>query len=160
MAVTDFSEIEDEFMRRVAKTVWCTVTTIDTKGRTRSRILHPIWENPAGGEGPVGWIATGRDSLKAKHIAAHPYVSLSYWDPDHEQVLVDCSAAWEDDPGEKQRLWDLFKTTPEPLGYDLATFFQAVDNPGYGLMKLTPWRVEVWSLSQLATGQAAQVWKP
>lgn len=154
MTVSEFAEIEDEFMRRVAKTVWCTFTTIDTKGRTRSRILHPIWE------GSTGWIATGRDSLKAKHIAANPHVSLSYWDPDHEQVLVDCTAEWEDDQAEKQRLWDLFKSTPEPLGYDLAMFFQSVDNPGYGLMKLTPWRVELWSLAGLASGQSAQVWKP
>lgn len=154
MSVTDFSDIEDEFMRRVAKTVWCSVATIDTRGRTRSRILHPLWE------GSTGWIATGRDSLKAKHIEANPYVSLSYWDPDHEQVLVDCTAAWEDDPGEKQRLWDLFKSTPEPLGYDLANFFEAVDNPGYGLMKLTPWRVELWSLAGLAGGEPPQVWKP
>lgn len=154
MSVTDFSEIEAEFMRRVAKTVWCSVATIDTKGRTRTRILHPVWE------GAVGWIATGRDSLKAKHIAANPHVSLSYWDPDHEQVLVDCTAAWEDDASEKQRLWDLFKATPEPLGYDLAAFFQSVDNPGYGLMKLTPWRIELWSLAQLATGEPAQIWMP
>lgn len=150
----EFKDIEDEFMRRIAKTVWCSVATIDTKGRTRSRILHPIWE------GPVGWIATGRDSLKAKHIAANPHVSLTYWDPDHEQVLVDAKAEWVDDESEKQRLWDLFKSTPEPLGYDLANFFESVDNPGYGLMKLTPWRVELWSLQGLASGQPPQVWKP
>ena len=152
--VAEFKDFEDEFMRRVAKTVWCSVATIDTKGRTRSRILHPIWE------GSVGWIATGRDSLKAKHIAANPHVSLTYWDPDHEQVLVDAKAEWIDDQSEKQRLWDLFKSTPEPLGYDLANFFESVDNPGYGLMKLTPWRVELWSLQGLATGAPPQVWKP
>ena len=154
MQVKSFSDIEDEFMRRVAKTVWCTVATVDTKGRTRSRILHPIWE------GPVGWIATGRDSLKAKHIAKNPHVSLSYWDPDHEQVLVDCKAEWVDDAGEKARLWDLFKATPPPLGYDLAAFFQSVDNPGYGLMKLTPWRVELWSLADLASGKEPMIWMP
>lgn len=154
MTVQSFAEIEEEFLRRVAKTVWCSVATIDTKGRTRSRILHPIWE------GPVGWIATGRDSLKAKHIEANPHISLTYWDPGHEQVIVDCKAHWEDSQDEKVRLWDLFKSTPEPLGYDLAGFFQSVDNPGYGLMKLTPWRVELWSLADLASGRAAKVWKP
>lgn len=154
MTITSFSDIEDEFMRRVTKTVWCSVATIDTRGRTRSRILHPIWE------GSVGWIATGRDSLKARHIEANPHVSLTYWDPDHEQVIVDCTAAWEDEPAEKQRLWDLFKATPEPLGYDLAAFFQSVDNPGYGLMKLNPWRVELWSLAGLASGEPPLVWKP
>jgi general stress protein 26 len=154
MSVEKFSDIEEEFMRRVAKTVWCSVATVDTRGRTRSRILHPIWE------GSVGWIATGRDSLKAKHIEANSYVSLTYWDPDHEQVIADCTAEWIDDQSEKERLWELFKSTPPPLGYDLAAFFQAVDNPGYGLMKLTPWRVELWSLKRLAVGEPPEVWKP
>ena len=60
MVVTNFSEMAAEFLERVAKIVWCTVSTVDRKGRVRSRILHPIWE------GNTGWIATGRRSHKAK----------------------------------------------------------------------------------------------
>ncbi|MFN3238014.1 MAG: pyridoxamine 5'-phosphate oxidase family protein, partial [Pseudomonadales bacterium] len=75
MEVDNFSVIAEEFDRRVKKIVWCTFTTIDRQGRPRSRMLHPIWE------GSTGWIATGRHSFKAKHIAANPYVSLTYWDP-------------------------------------------------------------------------------
>ena len=42
--MTQFSELEPEFIRRVARIVWCTVATIDRKGNPRTRILHPIWE--------------------------------------------------------------------------------------------------------------------
>ena len=38
---------------------------------------------------PVGYIATGRHSLKEKHLAGNPYVSLTYWDPVHEQMYID-----------------------------------------------------------------------
>ena len=70
-------------MARIKRIVWCSVATVDAKGRPRQRILHPIWE------GPVGWIATGRHSHKEKHLAKNPYVSLSYWDQQHQQVYVD-----------------------------------------------------------------------
>src|SRR3990170_8750486 len=98
MDIASFAEIEEEFMARVRRIAWCTVATVDRQGRPRSRILHPIWE------GATGWIATGRQSFKAKHLASNPYVSLCYWDPQHEQVYVDCRAEWEDRIEEKRRL--------------------------------------------------------
>ena len=79
---------------------------------------------PVGRAGRLG-SPRGRDSLKARHIEGNPHVSLTYWDPDHEQVIADCTAEWVDDMDEKKRLWDLFKATPEPYGYDLAAFFQS-----------------------------------
>jgi general stress protein 26 len=153
MDVSSFADIEEEFMNRVKRIVWCTVTTVDTKGRPRARLLHPIWE------GGTGWIATGRNSHKAKHIESTPYVSLSYWDPEHQQIYAECKAEWVDDMGEKKRLWDLFKSTPEPLGYDLKNFWKSVDDPTYGLLKLTPWRLEVSALSDMMTGQEPKVWR-
>ncbi len=154
MDVASFSDIEKEFMDRVARIVWCTVTTVDTKDRPRARLLHPIWE------GSTGWIATGRNSHKAKHIEHNPYVSLSYWDPQHEQIYAECKAEWIDDMDEKKRLWDLFKSTPEPLGYDLNLFWKSVDDPTYGLLKLNPWRIEVSTLAGMMQGQEPKVWRP
>ncbi|HEY7801816.1 MAG TPA: pyridoxamine 5'-phosphate oxidase family protein [Dehalococcoidia bacterium] len=151
---TSFAEIQPEFMARVSRIVWCTVATVDRKGRPRARILHPIWE------GATGWIATGRQSLKAKHIASTPFVSLSYWDPKHEQVYADCAAAWEDDIDEKRRLWDLYKSTPPPLGYDLALFWKSPDDPALGMLKLTPWRIELSALADLPAGRPPLVWRP
>jgi general stress protein 26 len=153
MKVASFDEIAEEFQKRVARIAWCSVATIDRKGRPRQRILHPIWE------GTTGWIATGPDSHKAKHLAKNPYVSLSYWDPQHQQVYVDAKAEWVSDMTSKRRIWDLYKNTPPPLGYDPQIIWQGgVDDPGYGLLKLTPWRIELYGLGDLATQQPPRVW--
>ncbi|MFT4571041.1 MAG: general stress protein 26 [Hyphomicrobiaceae bacterium] len=151
MSLESFEDLAAEFEERVRRIVWATVTTVDAQDRPRSRILHPIWE------GSIGWIATGRNSPKASHIAQNPYVSITYWDQAHEQIHAECLAEWVDDPGEKSRIWDLFGSTEPPLGYDLAGFFQSKDNPEYGLLRLTPWRLELWSLADLAAGKASRV---
>ncbi len=87
-------------MRRI---VWCTVASVDSKGRPRVRILHPVWE------GQTALIGTGRHSFKEKHLPRNPFVSLSYWDPQHEQVYAECHAQWIDDVAEKQRVGDLLR---------------------------------------------------
>jgi len=143
MDVASFAEIEAEFMERVKRIAWCTVATVDTQGRPRSRILHPNWE------GTTGWICTGRHTLKTKHLAANPYVSLSYWDQKHRNVYVDAFAEWEDDPAAKRRIWDLFKSNPFPYGYDPSIIpgWTAPDATGFGILRLTPWRIELSGLS-------------
>ncbi len=153
-AVSSFKEIEKTFHERVSRIVWCTVTTVDSKGRPRSRLLHPIWE------GATSWVATGRQTLKAKHLAGNPYVSLTYWDQNQEQVYADCRAEWIDEPGVKRRIWDLLKETPSPMGYDPGAFWKDVDDPGYGVLKLTPWRIELYSLADLMSGASPTVWRP
>jgi hypothetical protein len=124
--IVSFPEIEAEFIERVHRVVWCNMGTTDTKGRVRSRIVHPIWE------GPTGWVVTRRYSPKAKHLAQNPYVSLAYM--------------WVDEPAAKQHVWDIFIAAPPPLGYDPASIFQAVDHPDSGVLKFTPWRIEVDTL--------------
>ncbi len=154
MDVASFSEIADEFRARISRIVWCTVATVDRRGRPRTRLLHPIWE------GATGWIATGRQSHKARHLARNPYVSLSYWDQEHQQVYVDATAEWVDDQAEKVRVWELYKNTPPPYGYDPQIIWSGgPDDPGYGLLKLTPWRIELFSLRDLVTGTPATVWR-
>lgn len=148
MEYDNFSVIEEEFHRRIGKIVWCTFTTIDRMNRPRSRMMHPVWE------GNQGWVATGRQTLKARHLAANPWVSLCYWDPDHEQVYADCKAEWADDAVTRQRVWDLYKELPPPMGYDLSMFWP--DGPGqteFGVLRLTPWRIELSSLSNLNENQ-------
>jgi len=153
MDIDNFSVIEEEFIKRVRKIVWCTVSTVDRSGRPRSRILHPIWE------GHSGWIATGRETLKTKHLAENPYVSLSYWDHDHKQVYADCKAQWDDDPLQKERIWELFKSTPEPVGYGPGMIWKSFDDPTFGLLKLTPWRIEISGIHEMSAGQPPQVWR-
>jgi hypothetical protein len=155
--IRDFSAIEEEFMARVRRIVWCTVATVDERGRPRTRILHPIWQ------GPLGWIGTGRHSLKERHLARTPYVSLTYWDPTHQQVYVECRAAWDDRPEEKRRVWDLYKATPPPLGYDLSIIpgWTSPDAPAFGLLRLEPYRIELSGID-LASGAMAEpvIWRP
>ncbi len=154
MELASFSEIEDKFKEITEKIVWCTVCTVDRQGRPRSRILHPVWE------GSTGWIATGRHTHKTKHLAGNPYVSLTYWDPDHEQTMIECKAEWQDDQPTRARVWELLKNTPEPVGYDPIAFWpEGPTAEGFGCLKLTPWRLEVWSLAAMAQGQEPQVWR-
>jgi general stress protein 26 len=150
----EFAEIAKTFDERVRRIVWCTVTTVDTKGRPFSRILHPVWE------GRTGWIATGRNTLKAKHLAGNPNVALSYWDPAHDTVIVQARAEWQDDDATKRRIWDLLANTPPPVGYDPQLFWKGgVTDPTYGVLKLTPTRIELWAGHDMMSGKPPTVWK-
>jgi general stress protein 26 len=153
MDVASFDEISAEFDDRVRRIVWCTVATVDRRGRPRSRVLHPMWE------GTSGWIATGRHSFKAKHLAEKPFVSLSYWDVQHGLAYVDCWAEWEDSTAEKRRVWEIYRGTPPPYGYDPAMFWPGPDDASFGLLKLTPWRIELHSLAEMGKGVPSRVWR-
>lgn len=142
METIQFSEIEPEFLNRVKKVIWCNVSTVDTRQRPRSRIMHPVWE------GATGWVTSRRHAHKAKHLAANPHVSLAYIADVAKPVYVECVAEWEDDAEEKQRVWDFLKSKPEPYGFDPATLFQSRDDPNYGLLRLTPWRIELVNLPE------------
>ena len=155
MLIENFEDIAAELTKRVNRIVWCTVATQRPDGRLRSRILHPIWE------GPRAWIATGRHSPKATDLAANPYASLSYWDPAHEQVYAECNCGWEESRAEKERIWELFAKAPPPMGYDLGLFWpNGPTDPGYGLLELRPWRIELSSLADLIEERPARVWQP
>ena len=108
----------------------------------------------------MGWIATGRSSFKAKHLARNPYVSVSYWDQQHEMVFAECRAEWADDPAEKERAWKLIKGQPEPYGYDPAMFWQGGPaDPSFGALRLTPWRIELYSIKDMMQGSGGKVWR-
>jgi general stress protein 26 len=147
-----FADIEKEFLDRVARIVWCTVSTLDTRGRPYSRILHPIWE------GSTGWIATGRHTLKAKHLAQSPFVALAYWDPQQDTVMIQARAEWCDDAPTKARIWNLLKTTPPPVGYDPELFWRAgVGDPGYGVLRITPLRIQLLTGAEMMQGKPARL---
>jgi hypothetical protein len=153
MEVADFSEIAEEFTRRVTTMIWCSVATVDAKQRPRSRILHPLWE------GSTAWVCTHRNSLKSKHLERNPYVSLAYimdfWKP----VFADCTAAWIDDLNEKRRVWELCKSTPPPVGFDPATDFVSYDHENFGLLKLTPWRIAVVTFPAPSQYEGQRIWR-
>lgn len=152
MRVADFAEIEAEFIQRVHSMVWCSAATIDSQQRPRSRILHPIWE------GSTGWIGTHRNSHKSRHLARNPYMSLAYIEDKMKPVYVDCIAEWVDDLAEKRRIWDLFKNAPPPLGYDPAHDFIRPGHENFGLLKLTPWRIDLVSFPAPSFEEGTRVW--
>jgi len=157
-----FQDIAQTFDERVRRIVWCTVSTVDTKGRPFSRILHPVWEGPkAPASGPsTGWIATGRQTLKTKHLAKNPMLAVSYWDPAHDTVIAQCRAEWCDDEVTRRRIWELLASTPPPVGYDPGLFFRGgVTDPGYGVLRLEPTRVELWAGQDMMQGRPPTVWK-
>ena len=153
MDVADFADIEEEFIQRVHTMVWCNAATVDSHGRPRSRILHPIWE------GTTGWIGTHRNSYKHKNLANSPYMSLAYITDIMKPVYADVTASWEDDPAQKQRVWDLFANTPPPLGYDPAPDFIHPDHENFGVLKLTPWRIALVTFPAPSHNEGQRIWR-
>lgn len=151
MRVTAFAEIEDEFVARAHRMVWCNVATVDAQGRPHSRILHSIWDRQ------TGWIATRRHSPKARDLEHDPHVSLAYIADVVRPAYADCLARWEDDLAAKQHVWDLFLAAPAPLGYDPAPIFGGVDAPDFGLLRLTPYAIELGDVS--GQGERRIVWR-
>ena len=160
MEAASFAAIEAEFIERVHTMVWCSAATVDRQGRPRSRILHPIWEVPLSKEGgPTGWVGTWRSSHKAQHLARNPYISLAYITSIHEPVYVDCCTEWVDDPVEKERIWELFKNAPPPLGYDPAMTFGSVAHEDFGLLKLIPWRIDLVTFPAPSLDAGSRIWR-
>lgn len=124
--------------------VWCTVATVDAQGHPRTRILHPIWEWD--GESLVGWIATGAKSLKTRHLAHTPEVSLTYWTTDHDTCSVEAVASMHTDDETCIAVWDKFVNGPAPVGYDPAIippWSGGPTSPEFGAMRLLPTRLFV-----------------
>lgn len=135
--IDDFAKIEPDFLERVTRMVWCNAATIDRVARPRSRLLHPIWD------GATAWVATFPDSFKTLHLANNPHVSLAYIADISKPVYAECIARWEDDALTKLNVWNLFASAPEPLGYDPSFIFGAPDDPRFGVLRLTPWRIQL-----------------
>ena len=138
MEVFQFEEIQEEFMKRVSQAVYCNMATVDRQGRPRSRMLHPVWE------GPIGWCISWK-TLKSKHLEHNPFVSLAYITDRDKPVYVDCLAEWADEQSEKLRIWELHRSLPPPLGFDPEQGYGTLLATS-GLLKFTPWRVELGNL--------------
>lgn len=153
--MSGLTEIAPAFVEMAHRIVWCTVATVDTAGRPRTRILHPIWEWD--GERLTGWIASNPQSLKGRHLARTSYASCTYWNPDHDTCSADCLAEWTNDPASKQALWDRFANAPAPVGYvpSIVPAWTSPDVEAFGVIRLTPYRLRVMpgSLMLQGTGQ-------
>lgn len=140
MEMTHFEEIQPEFLARVSQVVYCILTTIDRQNRPRSRVMHPIWE------GSIGWVISWPQSHKAKHLRYNPAVALAYLPDKDKPVYVDGIAEWIDSDAEKRRIWELHQTTPAPLGFDPEPHYGSIEHPYFGVLRITPWRIELGNL--------------
>lgn len=148
--------VQKEFLDRAHRIVWCTVATVGPDNRPRTRILHPIWELD---EQLVGWIVTRHTPVKTRHLAYSPYLSCSYWEPGHEVAVADCGAEWVTDAATRQRVWELYRDAPPPLGYDFWSVFP--DGPSGespSLLRLTPYRLRLADVETLSGRKVAPAW--
>ena len=146
-------EVAPAFVTMAHRIVWASVATTDTRGRPRTRILHPIWEWD--GVSLVGWVATGPTAVKLAHLEHSPHVSVSYWGASQDTCSSECSATWAFDEFTCTRIWELFKHAPDPLGYDPA-IIPGWDSPAsesFAVLKLEPWRLRVFPGSLLLSGE-------
>jgi len=149
--------VQKEFRERAHRIVWCTVATVDSDHRPRSRILHPIWELTD--DTLTGWIVTRATPVKLRHLTYSPYLSCSYWEPGHEVAIADCHAQWIEDVPTRQRVWELYRDAPAPLGYDFWSVFPegpAGESPS--LLRLTPYRLRMFDVDTLSGRKEAPAW--
>ena len=151
--MTDLATIAPAFVEMAHRIVWCIAATVDEDGRPRTRVLHPIWEWD--GARLVGWVATSPGSPKARHLAEHPLVSLTYWDSSHDTCTADCVATWELGADERRAGWRRFADAPPPVGYDPSIIpdWPDPDAPAFGVLRLEPTRLRLMPGSLMLTGQ-------
>ena len=138
------ADVAPAFVEMAHRIVWASVATVDADGRPRSRVLHPLWEWD--GTTLTGWIATGPTPIKRAHIAAHPDVSINYWDPTQDTCSAEATVEWVFDDDARVALWNRFKNGPAPVGYDPAIiepWAGGPTSPAFAGWKLTPTRLRV-----------------
>jgi hypothetical protein len=150
------AEVAPAFVEIAHRVVWSTVSTVDGKGRPRSRVLHPIWRWD--GESITGWIGTYASPLKRAHLRHSPYVSCGYWAPSQDTATAECHAEWAEDAETRTMVWNLFKEAPEPLGYDPGAIgvpgWDEPTSPGFSVLRLSPWRLRALAGENMLAGRA------
>ena len=151
--MTELTTIAPAFVEMAHRIVWATVATVEPSGQPRTRILHPIWEWD--GDDLVGWIATGPDTPKARHLADESRISLTYWDPTQDTCTADCHTRWLNDLDDRAAAWERFLTAPQPVGYDPSIIpgWDSPAAPGFGVLELRPTRLRVFPGTLLLRGE-------
>jgi general stress protein 26 len=150
--VSELAKTAPAFVEMAHEIVWASVATVDSQGRPRTRILHPYWEWD--GTKLTGWVATGPTPVKVAHLERQPNVSVSYWATNQDTCQAECVATWQHDLETRQRVWDFFSSTPEPLGFDprIIAGWTAPDADAFSVLRLDPWRLRVLP-GEMMTGE-------
>ena len=157
---TSLDTIAPTFVEMAHRIVWCTVATVDPRGRPRTRILHPFWEWD--GQGLTGWILTSPLSPKANDLAQLPEISLTYWNPEHDTCTAECTTAWENSPEEREAGWKRFAEAPAPVGYDPSIIPPWTDPQAeaFGVLRIEPHRLRTMPGAVMLKGQGEVLtWK-
>ncbi len=143
------SKFWDKARTVAAKATWAYLATADGT-QPRVRVVHPAIE------GERVWLATGRSSAKARHVANNPRVELFYQiGADMVHLTVTGKAKFVEDLAEKKRIWD-----GKVFDYDLAQFWPGgPESKDFGLMLITPERVELTSLAEMTAGKKPEIWR-
>ncbi len=154
--MNELEQVAPAFVEMAHEIVWASVATVDRLDRPRSRVLHPIWQWD--GTQLVGWVGTAPTPLKLAHIVRSPYCSVNYWAPSQNTCVAECRATFFRDLDTRERVWDLLKNAPSPVGYDPAIIpgWETHESEGFAALRLDPWRLRVFPGSVLM-GQGGEV---
>lgn len=144
--------IAPAFVAMAHRVVWATGATVDAQGRPWTRVLHPLWTWD--GETLTGIVATSPLSPKRAHLDAHPYISFTYWHPNHDTCTAQCHAAWDLSDEGRRAGWEALATAPAPVGYDPAIIpgWDEPTSPSFGILRLRPWRLHVMPGAVMLSG--------
>jgi hypothetical protein len=156
--MADLATVAPAFVEMAHRIVWATAATVDKENRPRGRILHPFWQWDDESEALWGWVATGPTPAKRAHLAKSPYVSVTYWAPNHDTCTAECRATWAFDDETRTMVWNLFAEGPAPVGYDPAIIpgWETPTSPAFAALRLDPWRLRVFPGTALL-GQGGEV---
>jgi general stress protein 26 len=143
------ADIWQKFHDAAKKATWAYLATA-VGDQPKVRVVHPAFE------GERLWVATGRHSPKAAHVAKNPKVELFYQaGPEFVHLTVTGKARFVDDPAEKKRVWE-----GKVFDYDLAQFWPGGHQaPDFGLMLITPSRIELTTMMDMMQGKQPLVWR-
>jgi general stress protein 26 len=132
-----------------AKATWAYLATA-SGDQPKVRVVHPAIE------GERVWVATGRNSAKARHLARNQKVELFYQvGTEFIHLTVTGTAKFVEDVSEKKRVWN-----GKIFDYDLGQFWPAgPESKEFGLMLITPMRAEITSLPEMSQGKKPEVWR-
>ena len=132
-----------------AKAIWAYLATA-VDNRPKVRVVHPAIE------GQQVWVATGRQSAKARQIRKNPRVELFYQiGPDMVHLTITGRAKFVEDPMEKRRVWE-----GRIFDYELGQFWpEGHGSKDFGLMLIEPEKAELTSLPDMTQGKKPEVWQ-
>jgi hypothetical protein len=154
--VTDPEQVIPDAIAVATQAPWATMATVDSAGRPRSRVVHPVWW-PEGGA--LAGVLTSRPTpVKRAHLARTPYASFAYRSEDHSVLYIDAAVLSVDDDARRTAAWHQIARVPEPLGFDPSTIFAGPDAEDFLVLDLRPYRIQVGLGADLARGRPTRMW--